>query len=231
MARQQRLFIPDCPTLIRLQGIADQVVFPNRQAYAFFHARLPISAEQEGVQVHAYGLSASTAFLLVRSSQVEQLGRFVQNLNRHFSPVIKTFALAPAHCVWAARFKSTEIEPGLRSLKACLYVESLGGVLMQASDLLAYPWSSFAAHAGVRNEPWLVDLQHYWQLGNTPFERQSKYKEFTEQGSSAKETKSLESCLARGWLWGSTEFCQSVAHTANRAVMPRPRGRPLKVKK
>ena len=228
MARQARLFVPDCPTLIALQGFAGQVVFPSREAFALFHARLPLSAQQEGVQIHAYGLSAGVALLLITATQARQVGRFVQNLNRHFTPALKNLLNTSTPGIWAPRFKSTEIQPGVRSLKACWYVESMAARFEPMQHLARYPWSSFAVHVGVVHEPWVCDLPSYWQLGNTPFERQVKYKEFSERLHTAETFQNLDLCLDRGWLWGDPTFCEAAGLSANRPVAPRKRGRPVK---
>ena len=38
MARQARLFIPDCPMVLELQGVAGQDVFKTRAAFSIFYA-------------------------------------------------------------------------------------------------------------------------------------------------------------------------------------------------
>mgnify|MGYP000735792010 CR=1 FL=1 len=229
MARQARLFIPQCPVLIELQGVNGLQVFKTREAFAFFHARVPVSAVEEGVQVHAYCLVPAGVMLLVSTEQASSVGRFIQNLNRYFSPQVRQLQPGLAGNLWEPRFKSTVVQPGSRSLKACFYVDAYAERLGQTHDLAAYQWSSYAAHSGVVNEPWLTDLPAYWQLGNTPFERQSRYRQFSEQGLSQVESQEIHACLHKGWLWSDPVFCEQVADSANRSPRPRPRGRPSRV--
>ncbi|WP_370262844.1 transposase [Limnobacter sp.] len=226
MARQARLFIPDCPMLLALQGLAGQRVFKTREAFALFHRLLPESAQAEGVALHAYCLVPDSVMLLLSAGEANQAGRFVQHLNRHFSPAVRALQTIEYNALWEARFKSTVVQPGPRALKACLYVEQLAIRQAGAHDLATYPWSSFAAHAGVVNEPWLSDLPLYWQLGNTPFERQTRYRQFSEHGLGQDEQIELQACLNKGWLWSDDAFCAQVQDLANRPVRPRPRGRP-----
>lgn len=228
MARQPRLFIPECPMVLELQGIADQAVFKTREAYSLFHAQLPRSASEEGVSLHAYCLVSTGALLMITAPEAAKVGRFVQNLNRHFSPAVRQIQTVHSSSLWEPRFKSTVIQPGLRSLKACLFVEQLAGRAAGASDLVTYPWSSFAAHAGVVNEAWLTDLPEYWQMGNTPFERQSRYRQFSEFGLGEQDALELSNCLKKGWLWGDEAFAVKAAESANRPPRPRSRGRPLR---
>ncbi|MBU0784777.1 MAG: hypothetical protein KJ798_05395 [Gammaproteobacteria bacterium] len=228
MARQARLFIPECPMVIELRGIAGQDVFKTREAFLLFHAQLPLSAAEEAIAMHAYCLVPTGALLMITASQAHRVGRFVQNLNRHFSPAVRQVQTVNSSALWEPRFKSTVVQPGSRSLKACLFVEQLATRAAGAPDLATYPWSSFAAHAGVVNEAWLSDLPVYWQLGNTPFERQSRYRQFSEQGLSALDDAELAGCLEKGWLWSDDSFCAQIQDLANRPVRPRPRGRPTK---
>lgn len=226
MARQARLFVPECPMVLELQGIAGQDVFKTREAFSLFHAQMPQSASEEGIAVNAYCLVPGGALLMISAPQAVQVGRFVQNLNRHFSPAVRQVQTVSSSAIWEPRFKSTVVQPGLRSLKACLFVEQLAARVTGAPDLATYPWSSFAAHAGVVNEAWLVDLPFYWQLGNTPFERQSRYRQFSEQGMGEQDMAALSECLRKGWLWSDDAFCAQIQDLANRPVRPRPRGRP-----
>ena len=226
MARLARLFIPECPMVLELQGIAGQDVFKTREAFSLFHAQMPESASEEGIALHAYCLVPGGALLMMSARQAVQVGRFVQNLNRHFSPAVRQVQTVNSSAIWEPRFKSTVVQPGLRSLKACLFVEQLAERATGAPDLATYPWSSFAAHAGVVNEAWLVDLPIYWQLGNTPFERQSRYRQFSEQGLGELDSSALSECVRKGWLWSDDAFCTQIQELANRPVRPRPRGRP-----
>ncbi|MEQ9108439.1 MAG: hypothetical protein RLO04_13320 [Limnobacter sp.] len=228
MARQARLFIPECPMVLELQGIAGQEVFKTREAFSLFHAQLPLSATEERVALNAYCMVPTGALLMISASEATKAGRFVQNLNRHFSPAVRQVQTVNSSALWEPRFKSTVVQPGSRSLKACLFVEQLAARATGAPDLATYPWSSFAAHAGVVNEAWLSDLPVYWQLGNTPFERQSRYRQFSEQGLSTDDSAGLLECLQKGWLWSDDAFCTQIQDLANRPVRPRPRGRPTK---
>lgn len=212
--------------VLELQGIAGQDVFKTREAFSLFHAQMPESASEEGIALHAYCLVPGGALLMMSARQAVQVGRFVQNLNRHFSPAVRQVQTVNSSAIWEPRFKSTVVQPGLRSLKACLFVEQLAERATGAPDLATYPWSSFAAHAGVVNEAWLVDLPIYWQLGNTPFERQSRYRQFSEQGLGESDSSVLAECLRKGWLWSDDVFCTQIQELANRPVRPRPRGRP-----
>lgn len=228
MARQARLFIPDCPILIELQGVGQMPVFKSREAYRMFRDRLPFSANEEHVDIHAYCICPSQVALLISATESSQPGRFIQNLNRHVSPGIKQIQNIQSASVWEPRFKSTVVQPGMRSLKASLYVELLALRLGQTPDPITYPWSSFGVHVGALTERWINDLPAYWALGNTPFERQVAYRQLADNSYSQSEQAELEDCLHKGWLWSDSQFADAMESQANRAVRPRARGRPRK---
>ena len=227
MARQARLFIPQCPLVLELQGMGGQPVFKTRQAFALFQDRMPQSAQEERIAVHAYCLAPTGAMLMVSAQQPDAVGRFVQNINRHFSAFIRQNQGRQVGSVWAPRFKSTVVQPNPHSLTASVFVETWATRTGQAHDLANYAWSSYAAHIGLVSAPWLTDLPLYWQLGNTPFERQSRYKQLSEQGPSPREVAELHDCLQKGWLWSDDAFYRQVAEHANRPARPRPKGRPM----
>ena len=226
MARLPRLFIPDCPVLVELQGVGGMEVFRNRETFQAFQDRLPVSASEEGIKVYSYCLVTNKVLMLLGVSQASQTGRFVQNLNRHFIAQFRHLNPGLTGCVWEPRFRSTVVQPGIRSLKACLFVEfqvTYAGLNVSPG---LYPWSSQRVHTGLAHEPWLSDLPAYWQLGNTPFEREAAYERFAEQGLSRKDVTELTECLQKGWLWAEEYFAESVEPLANRPVKRRPRGRP-----
>lgn len=226
MARLPRLHIPNCPMLLELHAIGGQPVFKSKQAYRLFHERMPRSADEEQVSIHAYCLMPSAVAMLIASPRPESAGRFIQNLNRYFSAGLKVLQPNSASTLWEPRFKSTVVQPGPRSLLACLYVELMAQRLALTPDVLTYPWSSYGAHAGAVTERWVNDLPEYWALGNTPFERQAAYRQLAEQGWSLRDMEALQTHLNTGWLWGDEDFADQAQVTANRPVRPRSRGRP-----
>lgn len=228
MARQARLFIPQCPVLLELKSLGGVDVFKTREVFMGVRDRIPKSAQEEDIEIHAYCLVSTGALFMLSTDQSQAVGRFVQNLNRHLAPLIRQQEGKSMVVVWAPRFKSAVVQPGERSLQALWYVDTWGGRFGQILDVEAYAWSSYAAHIGNAAHPWLVDLPSYWQLGNTPFERQHRYKQFSEQGVSLRHVEELERCLQGGWLWSDDAFFLQVQPLANRPPRPRPKGRPLK---
>jgi putative transposase len=83
-----------------------------------------------------------------------------------------------------------------------------------------------AAHrSGGRRDPLLVDPPEFWQLGNTPFEREAAYRTLLVQGAPA-SAPALRAAALGGWAIGSPGFQAELATHEGRPTQPRQRGRP-----
>ncbi len=61
----------------------------------------------------------------------------------------------------------------------------------------------------------------YWELGNTPFERQSNYRALTAEGLSGKTLATLRKHAHSGWPLGDEAFLAQLApsrHAARAAI-------------
>lgn len=214
---------------MELQGVAGLPVFRAKESYQAFLESLRLISLEQGSRIHAFCLTSSRVLILASFKRAEEAGELIQGVNRRFLPVLRQMqGEATGGTVWEPRFKSTEIQPGRRSLLAMIYVDRFALREQITSSIASYPWSSYQHHAGEARYSWLSQLPGYWQMGNTPFDRQLAYRKFADQGLPPDEIKSLSSCLQKGWLWGDDDFCEQIQPLANRPVRPRKRGRPLK---
>ena len=99
----------------------------------------------------------------------------------------------------------------------------------------AYVWldgmstySSRAQHLGHYSQSFLREHAQYWQLGNTPFERQTQYAQLLEQGISVAVQNALTHTVQTGWMLGDERFIAQVELETGRRVRPAARGRPRK---
>jgi putative transposase len=88
------------------------------------------------------------------------------------------------------------------------------------------PCSSAAHHLGVQHDPLVTDHPAFWQLGNTPFEREAAYGLLLSEPLDASVGERLEHAMSRGWAIGSERFLAELAGRLSRPVRPRPPGRP-----
>ena len=86
--------------------------------------------------------------------------------------------------------------------------------------------SSAMHRLGGRRDPAVVDPPEYWRLGNTPFERESRYRDLLREPLPPAALAVLEAAVRGSWAMGGPGFLQGLVQNTARPVVPRPRGRP-----
>lgn len=227
MARLQRLSVPGLPHLVRQQAQAGQRAIHDDEDCRSYLQCLRLAAAENGVALHAYGLTANEAHLLATPSTAGGLGAMMQDCARRY---------VGAHnrrherqgSLWQPRFRTTVLEPGPLVLAAMLYVER--APLRAGEDVApeTCSGSSAATHLGAARDTGLTDHAVYWGLGNTPFEREGAYRALLAAPIDAAMDDRLAGALHKGWAVGSGAFLAALAQQAGRRVQPLPRGRPPK---
>jgi putative transposase len=177
------------------------------------------------VAVHGYVLLDSELHLLVTPRSPEGLSRMMQMLGRRYGQVFNR-RHGRRGTLWEGRFRAAPLEAhpwvGI-SLAWLEQAPVAAGLAVRPAD---YPWSSAAHHAGLRRDPLLTDHAAYWQLGNTPFEREAAWRGILEQPVTSERASRLLDAVRRGWPVGGESYLSRLAATVGRPVAPRPRGRP-----
>jgi len=219
VARLPRLVVPGQAHLIIHRGHSGAAVFADDTDRAAYLAALRETAAAEGVQVHAYALASTEVQLLATPAEPLALGRLMQALGRRY---------VAAHnrrhgrrgTLWDGRFRCGVVEPGPTRLQALCLVDGAG----------ADAGLSSAPHRlGGPREALLIDPPEYWQLGNTPFEREAAYRTLLDAGLPAATASWLRGAALGGWAAGSPEFTARLAAATSRPAQARPRGRPRRV--
>lgn len=224
MARLPRLFVPGLPQLILQRGINRSAIFIDDADYQHYHGFLRDAAREHGVQMHAYALMPDHVHLLLTplndnsaSAAMQQLGRrYVRYFNdRH----------RRTGTLWEGRYRSTVLEPARFLLPCYRYVELNPQRAGLVSEPANYLWSSCRHHLGLVQDPLINDHALFWALGNTPFDRQARYREMLTEGSSAAELATIRYAAHRGWMLG--DLAPQVGVPApNRRTTPLAKGRP-----
>jgi putative transposase len=80
--------------------------------------------------------------------------------------------------VWQGRYKSPRIAQESYYLEAGRYIERNPLRAKLVHGLKDYPWSSYLAYAYGQSNPLVDEDPYYAQLGKTPFEHQTAYRDF-----------------------------------------------------
>jgi putative transposase len=225
MSRRPRLALAGELHLVLLHGHNDQPVFADDADRAAFVALLGEAAARHDAAIHAYCLLGNAVHLLLTPPQADTLGRLVQSLGRRYVAAYNR-RHARRGTLWDGRFRSAIVEAETLLLAATVYIETLpvgAGLVLAAVD---WPWSSAAHHCGRRRDPIISDHVRYWELGNTPFEREHAHTvALSEAYIGAPDVRFVDG-VRRAQVLGSPVFQARIAERLDRPVQPRPMGRP-----
>lgn len=191
-------------------------------------AALQDCAATHQVAIHAYVVMPNHLHLLATPKADDGLSRMMQALGRRY---VAAFNLRHGRVgtLWEGRFRAAPLEPELYLLPVMRAIELnpvRDGLVAEAADFL---WSSAAHHLGRRRDPLVTDPPGFWALGNTPFERELTWRGWLDEGETESERKRLVDAALKGWPLGSARFLQGLGELSERALTPRPRGRPRKI--
>jgi putative transposase len=229
MARQPRLILPNQPHLIIQRGNDNQLIFRDDEDYRHFLEWLRESAKFYRVAIHAYVLMPNHLHVLATPSDEDGLAAMMQKVGRLYVPWFNN-KHGRSGTLFQGRFRTSVIDPDAYFLACIRYIELNPLRSQLAFDPLDYPWSSYAHHAGVRPDPLITDHAKYWELGNTPFQREAAFIELAQQGMSGQELDTFNAAVLKGAPLGSHAFKVELEHKTKRQILPAKRGRPFKVK-
>jgi putative transposase len=225
MARLPRLTLAGHVHLVALQCRAGQSMFVDDEDRRRYSVAVLESSREHAVAVHAYALLDDEVLLLVSALEPASLGRFMQAVGRRYvRPFNRRHARTGA--LWEGRFRSTVIDPASFLLECMRLIEQAPvrrGSVSQAGD---WVWSSAAHHAGRKTDSIVTEHAVYWQLGNTPFERQARHARELGVMLADETVAELLAAARHGWPMGSAVFLRGLAEATERPVQRRPRGRP-----
>lgn len=227
MARLARLYVPDQPQHVILQGLDRQPAFVDDDDYALFVECLKTASRDHRLAIHAYVLMPSAVQLLATPREESSLPKAMQAVGRRYVAHFNR-RYGRRGTLWEGRYRATVIE-AQRYFMLCSRLVELGPLRARlVSAIENYRWSSYRHHIGVTLDPLITDHPLYWALGNTPFERQHVYRELCEQALDENAVNALQQATLKGWVLGSEDWRDWAAQQANRRVSPLPRGRPRK---
>ncbi|MBE0550719.1 MAG: transposase, partial [Rubrivivax sp.] len=193
MARLPRLVVSGQAHLLIQRGHSGAPVFTDDVDRAAYLAALRETAASERVQLHAYALLRAEVQLLATPAEPLALSRLMQALGRRYVAAHNR-RHGRSGTLWDGRFRCGVVEPGATRLQALCLVDGASadpGV------------TSAAQRLGGPREALLSDPPEYWQLGNTPFEREAAYRTLLDTGLPPAAATSLRRAAPGGWAAGS----------------------------
>lgn len=223
MARLPRLVIPGLPHYVVVRGLAGLPIVVDDVDRRALCDELAACSRAHDLALHAFALLPTELHLLTTPSSPRGLSLFMQALGRRYVPRHNR-RHGRNGSLWDRRFRAAVVEPGELALQALLVVDSLGDPAAAGPGDALH--SSRSHHLGLQRDPALVDLPDYWHLGNTPFERETRFAERLQAGPSPAVARQLQQASSSGWVVGSASFIERLASERARPLRPRRAGRP-----
>jgi putative transposase len=225
MARLPRLELAGHLYLVTQRGRGGRPVFMDDDDRRRYLGAMLDSSRECALAIHAYVLMDDEVLLLSTPAEPASLARCMQALGRRY---VKAFNHRHARrgALWESRYRTTVVDPSSNLLACIRLIEQTPlrrGLGARTSD---WPWSSAPHHAGRKSDPIITEHAAYWQLGNTPFEREARYALESANLLGDQEVQRLLSAARHGWPVGSEAFLTALAKHTDRPIRPRPRGRP-----
>lgn len=225
MARLPRLSPIDVPVHVLQRGNNRQTVFRGDDDYAFYLDTLRMAAREHDFAIHGFSLMPNHVHLVGTPKVADSLSRTLQAVGRRYTRYFNA-AADRSGTLWEGRFRSTVLDPAEWVLPILLYVESNAVRAGLVSTPEEDRWSTYRHHVGIQSIPWVSDHFCYWRLGNTPFERQSRYRTLWHEGFGSDQFAQIRQHVHSGWPLGNEAFLATLARTGGRRVAPLPKGRP-----
>jgi len=227
MARQARTIIPGQAMHVMVRGNNREVLFFSDADRRIYLDWLREAARQFGSVVHAFALMPNHVHLLITPQNADSLAKTMQSLGRRYAQYFNQ-QQHRSGTIWEGRYRSSLIDPDY-FLRCQRYIELNPVRAGFESTPQDSSWTSFASHIGGNTEPWLVDHQYFWKLGNTPFERQMAWSAFVREGAPYWEDRQITEALLRSKPWVSDIFAQKLFKDKPEQILIRYRGRPKKI--
>lgn len=225
MARLARVSVPGYPYHVIQRGNNRQPIFRSDADRETMRDLLAEAAARYDVAIHAYVLMDNHFHLLVSPQVQDGLPKMMQAVGRRY---VRRFndIYQRSGTLWEGRYKSALVQSE-RYLLACMVYMDLNPVrAAMVAQPQEYVWSSHAHYVGLRNDRLITPHALLWELGNTPFARESHYRELVQAGVSLEQRTALGQAVTSGWAIGDANFVRQMRGKTERRLVRSAAGRP-----
>jgi putative transposase len=228
MARQPRLISPDLPVHIVQRGNDRMECFREDNDFLFYRTQLSRLCKKFECALHAYCLMTNHVHLLLTPASANACAGQMKELSQTYAHYFNR-KYARTGTLWEGRFRSCLVESAPYVLACYRYIELnpvRAGLVAHPS---LYPWSSYAANAGIRDDALIAPHGEFTSLGTETKKRHSVYRSFTEEALAPAMLAEIRAATAGGYPLASDEFRSALRLRAGRRLERGRAGRPAKV--
>ena len=228
MARKPRLNLVGIPQHIIQRGNNRQACFASDEDMAAYMHWLHESADEYGVQIHAWVLMTNHIHLLATPTEADAVSKMMQRLGRYYVRYFNQ-SYGRSGTLWEGRFKSCLVSDDDYFLLCQRYIELNPVRANMVTDPANYVWSSYRSNAlGLRSN---IRVPHYLYLalGNTEQERLINYRSLFLCHVEEQLITEIRNAINQGLVLGTEKFKSDVAAMTGRPVTLLKRGPKLKI--
>jgi len=217
MSRRPRFPVTDFPLHIVQRGNYRQPCFFEAADYRKYLHALSEASARYGVQIHAYVLMTNHVHLLATPLVDSAVSRMMQSVGARYVSYVNA-KYERTGTLWEGRYHACLVDADAYVAVACRYID-LNPVRAQiAAHPIAWPWSSYAALAGVRPDALVVPHPSLEQLGDVPGQAYAKW---CSAEAVDEELAALRSATASELAFGSDAFRTRIEAATSRATVRR----------
>lgn len=179
------------------------------------------------LQLHAYSIEEGGYHLFVTPSGPGALSALVQGLGRRYGPYFNR-RYRHRGSLWEGRFKTTVIAPDLQ-LEVMLWMAEKSQQTAQRMGLAVTQTGSTSHYQGMVQERGITPPTGWWQMGNTPFARETAFAQALSHGLGSSRMQELDQTLGTQWVLGDASFLRTLESLTDRRLEKSKPGRPRKV--
>jgi putative transposase len=227
MPRQLRFIVPGIAAHITQRGHNGADCFKRDNDYLLYLLHLRELSTKHRCAVHAYCLMTNHVHLLLTPSTPEactnlmrDLGqRYVQYFNRRYGRI---------GTLWQGRFFACIVESAHHVINSYRYIERNPVDANMVDSPAAYPWSSYSANTGTRQDSLITPSADYLALASDAGERHACYGRLMNETLERSLRERMEDAIETGYPLASEAFKAELAARLGRRTEPGRPGRPQK---
>jgi len=223
MARLERLILSGQPHHVIQRGHNRDPIFFHEDDYLYFKEYLKSGADRYGVSIHAYVLMTNHYHLLATPVDGDSFSGMIQMLGRlYVRHINKTYERRGT--LWEGRYKASLIDADDYLFRCMRYIENNPVRARMVRKPGNYIWSSYNRNATGGVDPLVQSHFLYTSLAATLGGRIRSYKALFNTSDSPEGLDAIRNATNGGWVLGSEEFRNRIAHRTRARVGPLPRG-------
>lgn len=220
MPRLARTVFAGVPHHVTQRGNRREDVFFNDEHRYRYLAWLEEYCQRYSVDVLAYCLMTNHVHLVLVPGEEAGLQQVLKPLHMRYAQRLNRERSWNGH-VWQGRYFSSPLDERY-TWAAIRYVECNPVRAKMVEEAEKYPWSSAAAHCGLRTDS-VLTADTSWQK---KFQTIESWSSWLAEGERTEERTNLRRNVEKGLPCGETSFIQKLEREAGRALRFRPQGRP-----